>query len=209
VKLAVGGRATAAGVRVVHHVVMDNRARMQQLETGGGDHDAIVSGLSGGAPAPVAKRRPQPLAPADHLSRRIDQRIDIGAQRAEQLTLLGYEHLQRLVDPSCEGLVLLRDHHLANDRPGVTFPPIRHLFTLIRHLFPLIRSLEIFCVRQRLRGVYHRDVDNGITVTGTGEASRAPDTFRAQLTVACERADVSSALGAMAEGNEQSVRQPA
>ena len=43
-------------------------------------------------------------------------------------------------------------------------------------------------------------MDNGITVTGTGEASQAPDTFRAQLTVACERADVSSALGAMAEG---------
>lgn len=32
-----------------------------------------------------------------------------------------------------------------------------------------------------------------------GEASEAPDTFRAQLTVACQRADVSSALDAMAE----------
>jgi uncharacterized protein YggE len=42
-------------------------------------------------------------------------------------------------------------------------------------------------------------VDNGITVTGTGEASQAPDTFRAQLTVGCERSDVSSALSAMAE----------
>jgi uncharacterized protein len=42
-------------------------------------------------------------------------------------------------------------------------------------------------------------VDNGITVMGTGEASQAPDTFRAQLTVGCERSDVSSALSAMAE----------
>jgi uncharacterized protein YggE len=42
-------------------------------------------------------------------------------------------------------------------------------------------------------------VDDGITVMGTGEASQAPDTFRAQLTVGCERSDVSSALSAMAE----------
>jgi uncharacterized protein len=48
-------------------------------------------------------------------------------------------------------------------------------------------------------GTYDHGVDNGITVTGTGEASQAPDTFRAQLTVGCERSDVSSALSAMAE----------
>ena len=48
-------------------------------------------------------------------------------------------------------------------------------------------------------------VDNGITVTGTGEASQAPDTFRAQLTIGCERSDVSSALSAMGERMSQVV----
>ena len=60
----VGGRLTATAGGIVHHVVVEQRERVHQLERGAGiDHDRIGRIAPGADETPVAERRPEPLAP--------------------------------------------------------------------------------------------------------------------------------------------------
>ena len=65
------GRRAPAGVAAVHHVVVDQRARVQQLQRGGRAHHRLAVRAARAAPAPVAERRPQPLAAASSSGHRV------------------------------------------------------------------------------------------------------------------------------------------
>ena len=71
-------RPAPAGVAVVQHVVVHERARVQQLERGRGGEDGRAVGPAGAAPAPVAERGPQPLAPGQRVRRGVDGRPQLG-----------------------------------------------------------------------------------------------------------------------------------
>ena len=76
-------RAAPAG-GVVHHVVVEQGEGVHQLERGAGvDHDAIVGRVAAGADeAPVAERRPQPLAARQHQPPDLVERLgEVGVER--------------------------------------------------------------------------------------------------------------------------------
>jgi len=63
-ELTVGRWKTATGIRTVHYVVVDQCATLKEFKGAGGSDDTIAVGAfaEGGAPAPVAEQRPQPLS---------------------------------------------------------------------------------------------------------------------------------------------------
>jgi len=61
-KTAMQRRLATSGVAAVHHVVVDKRARVQQLECGSGGNDLRTVPAARSSPAPVAERGPQPFA---------------------------------------------------------------------------------------------------------------------------------------------------
>jgi hypothetical protein len=100
-------RLAAPGVRAVHHVVVDQRARLHQFQRRhGGDHVGAMGtvGAAGTAVAPVRERRPQPLAAAEQQDA---GRLEHGRQRrrvdrGEPLALPGEERGERGMDAAAQ-----------------------------------------------------------------------------------------------------------
>ena len=113
---AVHGRRAAAGVRAVHDVVVDQRAGLQQLQRGGGAHHRVAVRAAGAAPAPVAERRPQPLAAGQQGAGRLDHGARLGADAAEPDGLRGTNASSASCTRGPQVLGLQRGRHAASVR---------------------------------------------------------------------------------------------
>ena len=75
-------RSPAPRRGAVHDVVVHEREGLEHLEGGAGlDHRGVVVAAAGGAEAPVAERRPEPLAAAHHeRAQRLERRHEVAAR---------------------------------------------------------------------------------------------------------------------------------
>ena len=95
---SVGRCPTAAQVGVVHHVVVDQGARLQQLQRGRGAQ-GLVHFLSAGAEvAPHAERRAQPLSPREQLGEPVGEGHEVRGDVGQDVRLLGHECVQGRLD---------------------------------------------------------------------------------------------------------------
>ena len=96
----VRGRLVPAGVGVVHHVVVEQRERMHQLEGGAGvDVDLIVGGATRADVAPVAEGRSQPLAARQHESADLVDRLgEFGSEHRPPVAFGGEELVEAAGD---------------------------------------------------------------------------------------------------------------
>ena len=101
---AVHRRHPPAGVGVVHDVVVDQRGRLEELQGRGRAGDALAVRSPGAAPAPVAERGTEPLAPAHEVRDVLHQRGAVGAHGVEHVALAGEELFDDLLDPGAEAL---------------------------------------------------------------------------------------------------------
>ena len=102
-ELPVRGGVATTGVRAVHHVVVDQRAGVQQLETGGGREHGVERGLvvlrsGGGHVPPRAEGRPQALAAGQQPGGEGEQRAEVGLQVAQRIRLQQEEAADPIVD---------------------------------------------------------------------------------------------------------------
>ena len=79
----VHGRLAAAGLAVVHDVVVDERGGLEELHRGGEGDRTLVVVAPGGAPAPVGEPGPQPLAALQEGAHGAGQVGDIGPHLGE------------------------------------------------------------------------------------------------------------------------------
>ncbi|MPM82571.1 hypothetical protein SDC9_129632 [bioreactor metagenome] len=97
-----GGRDAAAGVGVVHHVVMDQGGDVQQLQARGGPDQGgvrVVIGAAGRCDiAPQGERRAQPLAASGEHLGELGHRLQLGADPRQDLPLFGEEAGQGVLD---------------------------------------------------------------------------------------------------------------
>jgi len=105
---AMDGRLPAAGVAAVHHVVVDQRARLEQLERGGGGDDSVAVVAARTAKAPVAERRTQPLATGDEVGESVGERSELDADGVQRGQLTGDELTERLLHALPEVLAVER-----------------------------------------------------------------------------------------------------
>jgi hypothetical protein len=104
----VHGGHSPAGVAAVHDVVVDQGGGLEHLE-GGGDYEHTGGvGATRAAPAPVAERRPQPLAAAEQVADGVHQRSQVWAHRVEHLGLVREGVVERLLDPRAQVLGVQR-----------------------------------------------------------------------------------------------------
>jgi len=96
---AVDGGGAAAGVGVVHDVVVHERRRLEELQRRRGGHDRLAVRGAGGAPAPVAEGRAQPLAAAHQVTDVLHERPALGADAVQDVALVSEEALDHLVHP--------------------------------------------------------------------------------------------------------------
>ena len=83
-------------VAAVHDVVVDDRARLEQLQRRRRSHDPVVARHPRSAPGPVSERRPQPLAPRQQLPQRHHQLPHVRAHRRQPHLLPIQETVQLL-----------------------------------------------------------------------------------------------------------------
>ena len=94
-------RALAApALGVVHHVVVEQREGVHQLERGAGVGDDRIVGVAAAADErPVAERRTEPLAARQHESPDLGHRLaQIGVERRPPIELRGEELLEPALD---------------------------------------------------------------------------------------------------------------
>ena len=98
----VGGPGAPPGGGAVHHVVVEQGEGVQQLERRAGVDRAVVGRVAaGGDEAPVAERRPQPLAArGDEATERLHRRPQIRVQRRPA----GLLHVDQLTQPGVDAV---------------------------------------------------------------------------------------------------------
>jgi hypothetical protein len=83
---------------------VDQRRGLEELKRRRRADDALGVRRPGTAPAPVAERRPQPLAAAHEVGHVVHERSAVGAHGVEHVALAGEELLDDLVDPDAQVL---------------------------------------------------------------------------------------------------------
>ena len=96
-----GGRGAAPADGVVHHVVVEQREAVHQLERGAGvDHPPVGAVAAGADERPVAERRPQTLAAGvDHAADLVEGTGEIGVELDPALALALQQFVEPGVDP--------------------------------------------------------------------------------------------------------------
>src|SRR5699024_10051951 len=111
-------RLAAAGLAVVHDVVVDERGGLEELHRRGEGDRAVVVLAPGGAPAPVGAAGPQPLAALEEAADRPDEVDDLGADLGE-LGLPAVElGVQTGLDPHAQVGPVQRVRHVCSSREG-------------------------------------------------------------------------------------------
>ena len=87
------------GVAGVHEIVVDQRTGMQQFQGRRGSDDLRAVRPARTAPAPVAERGPQPLAPGQQARDRLGSGQQFSPGGEQHVVLLAEERLQCAVHP--------------------------------------------------------------------------------------------------------------
>ena len=100
---AMVGRGHAApGVRAVHDVVVDEGARLEELQGRGCAQGLLGVGTSGAAVPPPAEGGTQALAPAEQVADGLHQRVEIIADAVEDVALRRDEVVDGLLHPGAQ-----------------------------------------------------------------------------------------------------------
>ena len=96
------GRHPAAGVGVVHDVVVDERGGLEQLHRAREAHQGIGVGATRGPVAPVEERGAQPLATAQEVGHRGEQVVDVRAELGQHSGLGRQLGVEALLHPASQ-----------------------------------------------------------------------------------------------------------
>ena len=89
----------SSGVAAIHDVVMDEGARLEQLEGRGSGDRLLAVGAASAAPPPVGERWPQSLAASAQVDDGLGKRGEVGADLVEKRNLGVEEVIEPLLNP--------------------------------------------------------------------------------------------------------------
>ena len=99
-----GRGLAAAHVGVVHHVVMDQGAGLQELQGGGGVQGVVEVGTARAEVAPHAERGAQALATGEQLAEPVGEGHEVRGDPGQDLRLLGEEVVEGPLDRGAQVL---------------------------------------------------------------------------------------------------------